>query len=133
VDASISADAQSDSDLVQQNIADVIDRVKDAGGVIVGRDATVVLSGMQGALHVRLQAPVRTRVHRAAEALRLTPEVAARRQQREDRIRTQMSRRLMGWNPADSSRYDVVIDTSAVSLDEAVDLIVAASDTKRAG
>ena len=50
---------RADTELVERNIADVIDRVKGAGGVIVGRDATVILSRMQGALHVRLQAPVR--------------------------------------------------------------------------
>ena len=59
VDASVSADAEADTELVQRNIADVIDRVKDSGGVIVGRDATVILAKMEGALHVRLEAPVR--------------------------------------------------------------------------
>jgi glucuronide carrier protein len=107
--------------------------VKDSGGVIVGRDATVILSDMQGALHVRLQAPVRTRVARAAEALGISPDVAAQRQEREDRVRTQMSQRLMHWDPDDASRYDLVIDTSDVSLDEAVDMIVAASEAKRGG
>ena len=131
VDASISADAQTNTELVQRNIADVIDRVKASGGVIVGRDATVILSGMQGALHVRLEAPVRTRVARAAEALGVSPDLAAQRQQREDRVRTQMSMRLMHWNPANASRYDLVIDTSDISLDEAVARIVAASEVKR--
>ncbi len=102
VDASISADAQTDTKLVQRNIADVIDAVKESGGVIVGRDATVILATMQGAVHVRLVAPVPIRVARAAEALGINPDVAARRQQREDRIRSQMSRRLMHWDPADA-------------------------------
>ena len=131
VDASVSADAEADTELVQRNIADVIDRVKDSGGVIVGRDATVILAKMQGALHVRLEAPVRTRISRAAEASRISFDVAARRQQREDRVRTQMSQRLMQWDPADVSYYDIVIDTGDVSLDEAVDRIVAASEANR--
>ena len=133
MDASVSANAQSDTELVERNIADVIDRVKGAGGVIVGRDATVILSRMQGALHVRLQAPVQTRVARAAESLGISPDVAARRQRRDDRVRTQMSQRLMHWDPADASRYDLVLDTSDVSLDEAVDMIVTHSEAKRGG
>jgi glucuronide carrier protein len=44
-----------------------------------------------------------------------------------------MSQRLMHWDPDDASRYDLVIDTSDVSLDEAVDMIVAASEAKRGG
>jgi glucuronide carrier protein len=131
VDASVSADAQTDTELVQRNIAEVLDRVKGSGGVIVGRDATVVLSGMRGAVHVRLQAPAPTRVARAAEAFGVSREEAARRQQREDHVRSRMSQRLMHWDPADASRYDLVIDTADASLDEAVEMIVAASRTKR--
>ena len=133
VDASISADAQIDTELVQRNIDEVIDAVKDSGGVIVGRDATIILARMQGAVHIRLEAPVAIRVARAVETLGIGADIAARRQQREDRVRSQMSRRLMHWDPTDKNRYDLVIDTSRVSLDEAVDLIIAASVAKRNG
>ena len=79
VDASISADAQTDTELVRRNIAEVVDAVKDSGGVVVGRDATVILSSLQGALHVRLEAPVETRIARAAQVLghQRRPRVAA--------------------------------------------------------
>jgi glucuronide carrier protein len=131
VDASVSADAQIDTELVQRNIAEVVDQVKTSGGVIVGRDATVILSKMRGALHVRLEAPVRTRVARAAEALGISPDHAAQRQRREDRMRTLMSQRLMQWDPAEANRYDLVVNTGDVSLDETVDMIVAASEAQR--
>ena len=42
-----------------------------------------------------------------------------------------MSQRLMHWDPADTARYHLVVDTSDVSLDEAVDLVVAASEAQR--
>jgi glucuronide carrier protein len=131
VDASVSADAQADTELVRRNIADVVDTVKDSGGVIVGRDATVILANMRGALHVRLEAPAEFRAARAAEESGISLNVATRRQQREDRVRTQMSQRLMDWDPTESTRYDLVIDTGDVSLDTAVDMIVAASEDKR--
>jgi len=132
VDAGVSADAQANSRLIERNIADVVDAVRDAGGVVVGRDATVILAEMQGAVHVRLEAPLRTRVGRAAEMYGISPELAAARQAREDRMRTLMSDRLMHWDPTDERRYDLVIDTGEVSLDGAVDSIVAASEAKRA-
>lgn len=133
IDASVAADAEVDSDMVRRNVAEVVRAVKDFGGVVVGRDATVVLASLRGALHVRLQAPARTRVTRASEALGISLRLAAQRQEREDRMRTEMSRRLMRWEPADPSHYDLVLDTSEVSLDDAVDRIVAAVETKRAG
>ena len=80
-----------------------------------------------------LQAPVEARVSRAAEALGISLDVAARRQQREDRVRTLMSQRLMHWDPADASHYDLVIDTRHMSLDQAVDMIAAASEAERGG
>jgi glucuronide carrier protein len=132
VDAGVSADAEANSRLIERNIADVVDAVRDAGGVVVGRDATVILAEMQGAVHVRLEAPLRTRVGRAAEMYGISPELAAARQAREDRMRTLMSDRLMHWDPTDERRYDLVIDTGEVSLDDAVDSIVAASEAKRA-
>jgi glucuronide carrier protein len=101
--------------------------------VIVGRDATVILAGMRGALHVRLQAPVEARVSRAAQTPGVSRDVAERRLQREDRVRTQMSQRLMHWDPAEAGHYDLVIDTSETSLDDAVDMIVVASRTGRGG
>jgi glucuronide carrier protein len=133
VDASVSADAQADAELVRRNIADVLDTVKDSGGVVVGRDATVILARMQGALHVRLEAPVQTRISHAAEASGISRDVAAQRQRREDRVRTTMSKRLMQWDPADASHYDLVLDTGDISLDDAVERIVAASEAARAG
>ncbi len=132
VDALVSADAESNSRLIEQNVAEVVNMVRDSGGVVVGRDATVILAEMQGALHVRLEGPAGTRIARAAEAYGISTDVAAQRQEREDRMRTLMSDRLMHWDPADARHYDLVIDTSEVSLDDAVDRIVAASEAKQA-
>jgi glucuronide carrier protein len=84
-------------------------------------------------LHVRLEAPTQTRIIRAAKASGIGADVAAQRQGREDRMRTLMSQRLMQWNPTDARNYDLVIDTGKVSLDDAVEMTVAASAAKRAG
>jgi cytidylate kinase len=42
-----------------------------------------------------------------------------------------MSQRLMQWDPAEANRYDLVVNTGDVSLDETVDMIVAASEAQR--
>lgn len=125
IDAAAAADARSNTAAVAENTAQVIGFVKDDGGVLLGRDATRILSLMRGALHVRLEAPVRVRIDRAAETAGISREVAAQRQSREDRLRTEMSYRLMKYNPHDHDNYDLVINTGETSLDDAVDRIVA--------
>ena len=80
--------------MVEENIADVLEAVKD-GGVVLGRDAVRVLDTMQCVLNVRLQAPLIDRVARAADEAGIDKLLAAERQDREDRMRSAMSLRLM--------------------------------------
>ncbi|MDO5681784.1 MAG: cytidylate kinase family protein, partial [Propionibacteriaceae bacterium] len=125
IDAAVRADAESNTRVVRENTADVVRLVKDDGGVVLGRDATRVLALMRGAFHVRVEAPVRVRIDRAAETARISREAAAQRQSREDRMRNEMSWRLMKYDATDHSYYDLVVNT-ADSLDDAVEQIVAA-------
>ena len=125
IDAAVRADAESNTRVVRQNTEEIIDHVKDDGGVILGRDATRVLAYMRGAYHVRLEAPVRVRIDRAAETAGISREVAAQRQSREDRMRNEMSARLMKYDATDPQYYDAVINTGDTSLDDVVDRIVA--------
>ncbi|GAA1483740.1 cytidylate kinase family protein [Brachybacterium fresconis] len=129
--AAESGEAQITSQMVRQNVGEVMKLVKDSGGVVVGRDATMILGDVQGAIHVRMEGEVEDRVARATVDYELTPEVAAQRQVREDRMRPRMSGRLMGWDPAEPTRYHLIIDTSRMSLDEAVEEIVAAVEAQQ--
>ncbi|MDO5498055.1 MAG: glycoside-pentoside-hexuronide (GPH):cation symporter [Propionibacteriaceae bacterium] len=125
IDAAVRADAESNTRVVRENTTQVIEFVKDEGGVVLGRDATRVLALMRGAFHIRLEAPVRVRIERAAESAHISRETAAQRQSREDRMRNEMSWRLMKYDATDHSYYDLVVTTDQ-SLDDAVDQIVAA-------
>ena len=58
--------------------------------------------------------------------------LAAKRQKNEDRIRAELSERLYHWNPMDIDRYDLVLNTGAMDLDTAADVIVAAYRAKSA-
>ncbi|SDB81151.1 glucuronide carrier protein [Raineyella antarctica] len=118
-----------DAELVSQNISEVA-AMAAGGGVITGRDATVILGDTEGALHVRLVGPEDFRAQQAAQEFNISREVAAERLAREDRMRTEMSERLMSWDPSDPTRYDLIVDTGKVSLDGAVDQIVAAYRAK---
>jgi glucuronide carrier protein len=129
--ATASGDAQVGTNMVRANIDEVMGLVKGFGGVVLGRDATAILGGMRGAVHIRVIGDVEDRVARAMADHGLTHEVASARQVREDRMRPRMSRRLMHWEPTDEGRYHLIVDSSRMSLDEAVEEIVAAVRAER--
>lgn len=131
-DLNIGADQRADRNLAAENAIEVTQAVAH-GGVILGRNATVVLAQHPGALHVRLTAPAGVRVGRAAEFDAISEEVAERRSESEDRLRGEMSKRLYGWDPNNDEAYDLVINTGRYSIDEAVDMIVRAHDVRAGG
>ncbi len=128
-DLNLGADQQADRTLAAENAIEVRDAVA-SGGVILGRNATVILGQHPGALHVRLNAPATVRVGRAAEADGISSTLADQRREHEDRLRVEMSQRLYGWNPNDDEHYDLVVNTGRYSLDEAVDMIQRAYEVK---
>lgn len=100
------------------------------GGVVTGRNATVILAHRPNTLHVKLTAPLADRVRRAADASGISPDRAAKRQRREDAVRTDISLEYYGWDPREDDHYDLVLNTGLLSLDACVDIIVAAAAAK---
>lgn len=94
------------------------------GGVIVGRNATVILASRPRTLHVLLTGAVEDRVERAARESGISGAEAAERQAREDEVRAEMSTVLYGWDPRLPERYDLVVNTSRIPLDAVVQAIV---------
>jgi cytidylate kinase len=130
-DASIPLAQAQDADLVRENTR-TVKTVADTGGVLLGRNGALILGGVPGALHVLLDAPLRVRIARAAKMDGIDETLAAKRQKNEDRIRAELSERLYHWNPMDIDKYDLVVNTGAVDLDTAADVIVAAYRAKSA-
>ena len=96
------------------------------GGVVLGRNATVILADEPRALHVKLDGPVEQRIARGAAAAGIDLAHARARQNREDSARAAMSQRLFNWDPRHNDNFDLVINTGLVALDTAVELILAA-------
>lgn len=110
-------------DLIANN-NDTVWRWAEDGGVIVGRNATVILAARPRTVHVLLTGDVNGRVERAAATSGISADTAARRQTREDQVRSEMSRALYGWNPHQPDRYDLVINTSRLPEAAAAEAIV---------
>jgi cytidylate kinase len=115
-----------DHDLVLQNTRVVHDQAR-AGGVILGRNGALILANQPAALHVMLDGPVRLRIERAARDSGIDLQRAAKRQKREDLVRAEMSIEFYGWDPRDTDRYDLVVNTGTMDLDICVDIIVQAA------
>jgi cytidylate kinase len=96
----------------------------DEGGVIVGRNGAAILATRPNTVHVLLTGSVEDRVGRAAKEAGISREQAAKRQEREDQVRADMSIVMYGWDPRLPDRYDLVMNTSRLSLDAVVNAIV---------
>lgn len=97
------------------------------GGVVLGRAAMVVLGGRPDVLCVRLDGPVEARV---AQAVRLhgVDEHAARAELRDaDRAREAYAHVFYGVSQGDPALYHLMIDSTAISLEATVQLVVGAA------
>jgi cytidylate kinase len=122
--------AQRDNyELVMENTRQVTEAARE-GGVITGRNGAMILAGWPGALHVLLDGPVEQRIERAAKQSGIDVARAAKRQKREDQLRADMSIELYGWDPRETTRYDLMVNTGTMSLDACVDIIVRAAGAK---
>jgi cytidylate kinase len=97
----------------------------ESGGVVLGWGSALILPN---AFHVRLDGPIEARLRQAMKIERLLDKETARRRQYEtDRIRTNYMRRLYGVDVRDPCLYHLVIDSTAIPLAAAVDLIANAT------
>jgi cytidylate kinase len=103
------------------------ERAAQGGGVFLGRAAALVLRDVPGALHVRLYGAREGRVERAMELEGLSREDAEHRLADNDRAREAYVHHFYGADPNDLRHYHLAIDTTAVSLDRCVELIVVAA------
>jgi len=98
-----------------------------AGVVIVGRAAPFVLGRRPDSLHVRLDGPTDARVRQAMAALDLS-EAEARRSQREtDAARAAYVKHFYGGDWADPKMYQLMIDSTALSLECCSELVITAA------
>jgi cytidylate kinase len=96
-------------------------------GVILGRAGALVLAGDPRALHVRLDGPREARVEQAMR-LRETDRATAEREQAEtDRAREAYVRYFYRAGARDPALYHLTIDSTALPLDQVLELIVLAA------
>lgn len=98
--------------------------------VIVGRGSQALLADRRDVLHVRIVAPLEGRITYVMRREGLNRAQAQARIQMKDRDRQRYLAAAHHINPDDTQRYDLVINTSVLDLDAAVDLIELALERK---
>jgi cytidylate kinase len=96
-------------------------------GVILGRAAAIVLRHDPKVLRVRLDGPSERRVLQARRLGKVDEETAQSTLRKLDRAHTEYARQFYGVDIRDCSLYHLVLDSTAIELEECVQLIVEAS------
>ncbi|GAA2206123.1 hypothetical protein GCM10009850_015810 [Nonomuraea monospora] len=102
---------------------------RNQGGVFLGRAGAVVLAGHPGALHVRLDAPLRRRIRQTATLGELSEREARRIIEDNDRARAAYVRHFYRADPGDPCQYHLVLDSTTIPVRTCVELIVKAAES----
>jgi cytidylate kinase len=109
---------------VRAQVEASITRLADgAGGVILGRGASLVLAGHPTAFHVRLDGPEERRCRQAMSIEGIDASTALDRLKETDRARAQYVSRLYERDAADFRLYHMILDSTVIPLNSCVDVI----------
>lgn len=106
----------------------VLREYSETGAVVLGRAAAVVLHGEPGALHVRLDGPRERRIGQAMVVLGVDRPTAERDLKIADRAREAYVKRWYGVDPRDPGCYDLIIDSTRITVGNCVELIALAAE-----
>jgi cytidylate kinase len=118
------ASSLSEDDLVRVTELVVEEVAAEGKVVLVGRAAPAVLARERDAIHVKVVAPREWRIRAAAERLGVPPAEAATVTNDTDKMRARYHRQhyQRDWN--DPANYHLVLNTAALGLDGAADVVV---------
>jgi cytidylate kinase len=117
--------AFTESDYLRHVVRAIVTLGNRGMAVILGRGSAFILSPAR-ALRVFVIAPTSARIDRLAEANELSHEQAAELLAEEDARRREFFRHQFGVAVDDPLHYDIVINTGTLSIDAAVDVVIAA-------
>jgi cytidylate kinase len=129
-DAAVMDNLEQEEHRYRAETEEFIVTAAESGGVILGRGGQVVLRERPGVLHVMLGGPREARIRQGMQIEDIDRSTAEQRLAANDRARIEYVRRSYGVDPLDPDLYHLVLNTTALSLDTSVDLIVAASQAR---
>ena len=97
------------------------------GAVVLGRAGAIVLADRPDALHVRLDGPRERRLAAAVARSARSRDEVLREMEANDRTREAYVRHFYRCDPASAQHYHLVVDTTALPVETAVELVVTAA------
>ena len=94
--------------------------------VILGRGAFCVLHDVANVLNVFVESPLEVRVARIAKRDDIDLATAEERVKADDKLRRRFTRRYYSADWADPANYDLVVDSSGITDEQAIEHILAA-------
>lgn len=114
--------------LLQSLIVDVVHEVAGQGDVVIAaHGASFALAGRPDVLRVHVAASLETRARRLAEPSELTSKAAQKQIRESDASRADYLRRFYGIESELPTHYDLVVNTDAMSYEDAAQLVALAA------
>lgn len=110
-----------------QAMRTVIENLAEEGKVIiVGRAGQAILQNNPNALHLRVVAPMKTRIQRIVKAHGISPQAARAQIEDSDRYRTNYLQRFYNIEWDDPTLYHLIINTGHISLETSAEVVCTA-------
>jgi CMP/dCMP kinase len=107
----------------QQSV--ITEKVRVSGGVVIGHGGAAILAGHPGVLSVFCHAPLEERARRLLQLYQVSGAHEATREiEAQDRARERYLEAVTGRYWRDPGGYHLCVDTAAIGLDQAAQLIV---------
>ena len=111
----------------QEAVRDIIEMLAIEGDVvIVGRAGQAILQNDPDVLHLRVVAPLETRIQRIVQAHQISAKAARAQVEDSDRFRAQYLERFYNIQWDDPSLYHLVINTGKISLETSAEVVCSA-------
>lgn len=117
------------SDYFQRLCKTMLAIVRQSPAIVLGRGGSLILPRQCG-LRVRITAPIDVRVQRYAQARNVDAKQARSELRTIDDTRARFIKTHFATVPSDVDRYDLIINTRKLSIDAAIETIVAAIKAK---
>lgn len=109
--------------IVQKTTEIILQLARYGKTIIVGRGANVITSKLSNCIHVRLTAPLDSRIKHVQDVFNISKTEAIEYIKREDESRRKYLKSHFYKEPDDTSLYHLVLNTGLLSYDEAAEQI----------